>query len=415
MNREEYLKSRNSLYNEAQKLIDEGKIEEANQKMKEIQDLDNKFELEAKAQANLNALENNISIPAPIVNNILDENNVITLGMEVNNKDEKETYLYAWAKYMQGKQLENQEKEIFDKVNSKNDFHLNNAAMQVKGNEVLIPETVVAGIWREAGETYPLFGDVAPTYIQGDMTIITETNSGDDAAWYDEATKVEDSEVKFGEINLKGCELAKSITVSWKLRKMAIKEFIPYITTILAEKMGAALAKAIYSGKGKPGSSDSFKAQPLGIKTALEAESSTPQVITYAKGSKVDYDDLTTAMSKISKYFNGAYIYANNDMIWNQLAQIKDAMERPLFIPDVTSGGVGRILGKVVKEDDSIGSGELLIGNIKKGYAMNINENVSLYTEEHVKERTTDYMSYSIVDGTPITTKAFALVKEATA
>ena len=46
---------------------------------------------------------------------------------------------------------------------------------------------------------------------------------------------------------------------------------------------------------------------------------------------------------------------------------------------------------------------------------MNINENVSLYTEEHVKERTTDYMSYSIVDGTPITTKAFALVKEATA
>lgn len=250
MNREEYLKSRNSLYNEAQKLIDEGKIEEANQKMKEIQDLDNKFELEAKAQANLNALENNISIPAPIVNNIVDENNVITLGMEVNNKDEKETYLYAWAKYMQGKQLENQEKEIFDKVNSKNDFHLNNAAMQVKGNEVLIPETVVAGIWREAGETYPLFGDVAPTYIQGDMTIITETNSGDDAAWYDEATKVEDSEVKFGEINLKGCELAKSITVSWKLRKMAIKEFIPYITTILAEKMGAALAKAIYSGKG---------------------------------------------------------------------------------------------------------------------------------------------------------------------
>lgn len=414
MNREEYLKLRNSLYEEAQKLIDEGKIEEANKKIQEIQNLDNNFEVASKAQANLNALENNISIPAPIVNKVVDKNNAIFVG-EGEIIDEKEVYLYAWAKYMQGKQLENQEKEIFDRVNSKNDFHLNNTAMQVKGNEVLIPETVVAGIWREAGETYPLFGDVVPTYIQGDMTIIKEINTGDDAAWYDEATKVEDSEVEFGEINLKGCELAKSITVSWKLRKMAIKEFIPYITTILAEKMGAALAKAIYAGKGQPGTSDSFKAQPLGIKTALEAENNTPQVITYAKGSKVGYDDLTAAMSKISKYFNGAYIYANNDMIWNQLAQIKDAMERPLFIPDATSGGVGRILGKIVKEDDSIGTGELFIGNVKKGYAMNINENVSLYTEEHVKERTTDYMSYSIVDGTPITTKAFALIKEATA
>ncbi len=34
---------------------------------------------------------------------------------------------------------------------------------------------------------------------------------------------------------------------------MSIDEFVPYITSLLAEKMGAALAKAIVDGKGKPG------------------------------------------------------------------------------------------------------------------------------------------------------------------
>ena len=55
MNREQYLELRNGLYTEAESLINEGKIEEGQAKMQEITDLDNKFENEAKALANLNA------------------------------------------------------------------------------------------------------------------------------------------------------------------------------------------------------------------------------------------------------------------------------------------------------------------------------------------------------------------------
>ena len=55
---------------------------------------------------------------------------------------------------------------------------------------------------------------------------------------------------------------------------------------------------------------------------------------------------------------------------------------------------------------------ELLLGNVSRGYAMNINENVTLYQEDHVKPRATDYMTYAIVDGDVLTTKAFALLKK---
>ena len=54
------LQLRNGLYSEAEQLINEGKIEEGEVKMKRITDLDNRFDNEAKALANLNALKDNL-------------------------------------------------------------------------------------------------------------------------------------------------------------------------------------------------------------------------------------------------------------------------------------------------------------------------------------------------------------------
>ena len=62
MNKEQYLELRNGLYTEAENLINEGKLEESQAKMQEITELDNKYENEAKALANLNALKDNTRI-----------------------------------------------------------------------------------------------------------------------------------------------------------------------------------------------------------------------------------------------------------------------------------------------------------------------------------------------------------------
>ena len=57
MNKEQYLELRNGLYTEAETLTNEGKLEEGKAKMQEITDLDEKFDNETKAMANLNALK----------------------------------------------------------------------------------------------------------------------------------------------------------------------------------------------------------------------------------------------------------------------------------------------------------------------------------------------------------------------
>ncbi len=56
MNKKKYLAMRERLMNEAQQLIDEGKAEEAQEKMQEVTALDEKWDAIAQAQANINAL-----------------------------------------------------------------------------------------------------------------------------------------------------------------------------------------------------------------------------------------------------------------------------------------------------------------------------------------------------------------------
>ena len=413
MTKKAYLEKRKALLDEAQNLLNEGKLEEYRAKENEIKDLDAQFEEIATAQANMNALAEN-----PVVTDIAN------LGVQVAGAtpaaapipaapqpmDEANLYRVAFAKTMMGMALEQNEVELFNRVNA--EFRRANATQTAAQHSILIPETVRNGIWQEIGEAHPIIGDLAMTFVPGDLTIIKEENPLSDAKALDEDDEAgDDDELGFGELNLSGCELAKAITISWKMKKMSIDAFLTYITSKIAEKMGNALAKWVTVGKGKPGTGDIWKAQARGIETVLVAESGTPQIVTYT--GNVEYDTMVDALGKIkSGYLNGSAIYAKNTVIWGQLAKIKDDNKRPMFIPDVTTGGVGRMFGLVVKEEDGIPDDEILIGNVSKGYVINANENISMYQEDHVKQRITDYMGYAIIDGDVLTTKAFAIIKK---
>ena len=112
--------------NEAEGLINEGKIEEANAKMEEVKQLDNQWEEITKAQANLNALNNSTKITDITAQslNVKGVKEVDTVNNETLNKsDEKEMYLTAWAKDMMGQNLTQEEEEVFNKVNA--DFRNN--------------------------------------------------------------------------------------------------------------------------------------------------------------------------------------------------------------------------------------------------------------------------------------------------
>lgn len=402
MNRKQYEAKRKQLLDEAQALIDEGKTEEAEAKMQEVGALDEKWDAIAQAQANLNALN---SDPKPR-NPFGTEGDAMNLGASKTSENPKEdawaseTYKNAWAKKLMNLGLTDEEEKAYRLVNE--------AYTHTTGNtSIVIPKTVTNGIWEEAGELYPYFGDVSKTYVNGVLSMIMDDTSSD-AAWYDEATKTEDGKETFKQFSLDGCELSRAITVSWKLKEMAIEDFIPYIQRKMAKKMGAALGYGSTHGAGKV---EGQKPEPTGVVTALEKEADTPQIVEYS-GTEPTYKDITTARGKVkSGYAAGLRIYANSRTIWTQLANIVDANKRPIFIADPTTGGF-RVLGMQVKEDDSMKDGEILMSNPGMGYTMNINKEMTVLPEDHIKDRETDYCGYAIVDGNALTTKAHALLKK---
>lgn len=403
MNKKQYEEKRALLMKEAENLINEGKADEAQEKMDEVTALDDQWEAIATAQANLAALTRD---PKPIG----------PIGMSGKTGDENgeenpleaawasEKYVNAWAKQMMGKSLTAEEQKTYQMVNE--------AYTHTTGNtSIVIPKTVARGIWEMAGSMYPYFEDITKTYVNGVLSLIQEDTSSD-AAWYDEETATEDGKETFKEYTLSGCELSRAITVSWKLREMAIEDFIPYIQRKLAKKMGAAAGYGATHGKGQK--AESGKPEPVGVVTALKGEEGTPNIVTYAKGSTPTYANLTATRAKIkSGYAAGLKVYANSNTIWNKLANIMDQNKRPILVTDPTSGGAIRIFGMEVKEDDSMLDGEILMSNAADGYHANINKEMTVMTEEHVKARKTDYCAYAIIDGAPVTLKAHALLTEA--
>ena len=413
----EYLEQRQALMNELQGLIDTGASdEEYTAKKSEIEALDEKWAAICQRQADLNALsdsQSTVNVQALAGVNMDNAAPVAAVSMapvaaQANDPESmvsSDAYVNAWAKVMMGQKLSADEQNLVQMVNA--------YTHTTENTGIVIPETVAAGIWDMVEDLYPLWADVQKTYVKGNYTVPISSASAE-AAWYDEGTATADGTETFRSLTLTGCELARSVTVSWKLREMAIADFIPFIQRKLAQKMGAALSYGVAKGKGQPGSGDTFKPEPKGIITELEAETSTPQVVEYT-ASALSYTNLTAARAKVTVGKNQLAFYANAETIWTELANVKDQNQRPIMVADPVNGGVSRIFGIPVKEDDSLAAGEIILGAPSVGYIANVNKDMSIVTEEHAKARTVDYCSYAIVDGGVLSTKAFALLKRATA
>lgn len=408
MNFKIYTQKRQQLLDEATELLEEGKVEESNAKQKEIEVLDKEYEDYAKTMANLRALRGTVPAQTDILD-LTGKSSANTGNAEGVPTYKSESYASAWAKLMHGDVLNKEDQMVIDTVNNR----FENSEVKEK-HQLVIPETFRAGIWETAAEEHPVLQEVLPTNIRGDVTIIVDVSENSDADWIDEDEESKDAEVNEDEVNLSGCELSKSITVSWKLKKMSREDYIPYIIRKLGQKVGNAIAKSLFTGKGVATSDDAWKSQAMGVETKIAKEANTPQVVEY--DDVITYENLTAAMGRIrSKYKSGLVIYASNTVVWDKLANILDKNGRPIFIPDVTGASVGKIFGVPVKEEDGTSEGSVVFGNYRDAYALNFNEVMTVYTEDHVKARKTDYMAYGIADGDVLDTKAFAVLKKKTA
>lgn len=401
MTKNEYLQKRKDLLAKGQGFTDQGKLEDADKVMQEIIDLDEKYEEIAKAQANLNALQEpkNLTGHDGIKNVVGNSSTTLhSITMEdMENKDDK-LYHQAFMNHLLDIPLSNDQSDVFNKINS----DIKN--LDTGSTGIVIPKTTSNKIWEKVNEMFPFYSKVLKTSVKGNLELIQE-DSSTDAKFYSEDEVTKDGDEKLKTFNLTGCELSRSIPVSFKLKEMSMEDFEAYIVRKMARKMGMAAAHSAMTGKGKPGQNDDFKAEPYGVVTVLKAETKKPQIVAYTGAPTMA--NITSLIAKVKGY-NGSF-YAKGTFIWDVLVHITDKQGRPYFVPNPADGGVGKMFGKTVFEDDTVLDGEMLYGDAEM-YQINFNKQITLDTEIRKKARMIDYLGYAIIDGAPITTEAFSLL-----
>ena len=338
MNKEQYLAKRKELLAQAQKFLDAGKTEDANAKMKEIETLDNEYEVAAKAEANLNALKDNVKI---------------------TNLEDK-------SKNIDGQVIDTMVKENTDKADIYNSLEYRRAFMNnvLKGTPIpdkftnadantktsdvgsVIPTTILEKIIEKMDSTGMILPLVTKTAYQGGLSIPTSTVKPV-ATWTPEGSGSDKQKKATGSIVFAYHKLRCAVSVSFEVSVVTLGVFETTIINNIAEAMTKALEQAIISGTGV--------GQPKGV---LAETVVTGQNVDIAAADEPDYDTLINAEAALPLAYENGAVWCMTKKTFMKFVGMVDQQGQP--IARVNYGIAGRpersLLGRTVVLNDYMAS-----------------------------------------------------------
>lgn len=283
MTRNEYETKRKALINEAEALINEGKLEDANGKMDAVTKLDQDFEAAAKASANLRALA---QPPVPLAG--------VGEGAVFNPCNQDETA------------------DMYDSIEYRKAFMnyvLNgtaiptkfvNAAATTKTTDVgsVISPTVLNRIVEKMETTGTILPLVTKTAFAAGVTVPTSSVKPE-ATWVAEGAGSDTQKKTTGQIDIKGYKLRCAISMTLETSVMSLQVFETVFVNSVSEAMVKAQEKSFITGSGT--------GQPKGVLTEAVADG---QNIDLAASADPTYQTLVDAEAALPlAYENGA--------VWN--------------------------------------------------------------------------------------------------
>lgn len=198
-----------------------------------------------------------------------------------------------------------------------------------------------------------LFSDVTRDTIPGQYELVRHKSitKGDAAKTAEGAAPTDEEQNVFDHITLTGDEIKKTVKLSRKMMVQSLDSFRTYINREVSARCGVAGDKIVLAKLV-----DSTLGMAAGNK------------INVAKAGTLTKADVMKALSLLKTYGNpaakGVRIYANQSTIWNQIAAIEDATKRSYFIDERDDDPTvkGRIFGSIVKLEDNLEDGVIMLG-----------------------------------------------------
>lgn len=300
MTKEIYLNKRKALVDEAQACIDSNDMKGYAAKEKELKKLDEDFEAQATAQANLNALNGNVSSKAA---------EFYANKAEPSDDFGSLEYRKAFMNYVA------QRTPIPD--NFSNAFQ--NVTTSTGDVSPVIPTTVLNRIVEKMENIGTVLNLVTRTNYKGGLTIPT-SNIKPTATWVTEGAgvTVQKSGVN-GTITFTYHKLKVAVSMTLEVSVMSLSAFETKFVNDVSYAMVKALEQAIIDGSGTD--------RPKGI---LAETPATGQALQIASGTALSYDILIAMEAALpSAYENGA-VYAMTKKTFMAMYGITDDNGQPI-------------------------------------------------------------------------------------
>jgi HK97 family phage major capsid protein len=284
-----------------------------------------------------------------------------------------EEYRNAFLKHLRGEDMNEVETRAFTFLTT--------------NTEAPLPTVMQNRIIDLIGEEHPIVADVDTLHSGTSISVPVAKTIVADAGETEEGAAANELQITFDNVDLSGDDYTANVELSYKMANMAIPAFETYLINKIAERLGAKLAE--------------------GIVATIKEKMAAANKIT----SGIDYANLCAgfgALKRVSK----PIVYGTRETVFNKLVGMVDSNKRPIFQQPITAEAAGHLLGAVIKYEDAVAAGELLIGDPKK-YLQNVVAPIMIESDRDLKNHKHIVSGYTCQEGTLTDDKAFALVSEA--
>lgn len=376
---------RAQLMADAQKLLDEGKTDDANAKMAEVEVLDDRFEAEAKVQANLNALAGKTV-----------ENPLIDQGVVASMKgQESKTGMYDTDEYKKAFMA-----YVLEGTPIPRELVNSDATTKTSDAGSVIPTSTMQKIYDKMEAIGMILPLVTHTSYKGGLAVPTSSVKPV-ATWAAEGVGSDKQKKPTGSITFAyyklRCAISMSLEVSVVTYPMFEAQFVENVATAMVE----AKERAILSGSGS--------GQPKGIMKESVPEG---QKITVAKDAEaLTYADIVAAEAALPQAYDADAVWCmTKKTFFEQVVGMVDANKQP--VARVNYGFEGKpvyaifgrrvvLVGDYMSSFGASTSGDTVVAFIYNFRDYILNTNLAMTFRRYTDNATDDEVTVAVelVDG----------------
>lgn len=380
MDKAVYQSKRLELCNQAQDLVNAGRLEEFNAIKKSIEDLDNDFDIQAKALNEMLVLNRGNQVTDIEKLSINKKGKVIdTMNNNfVNETTSTQEYRMAFMNYVtKGEAMPAEFKNV------------------TKTTEVgaVIPDNVLQKIVEKMESTGMILQLVTRTAFKGGVTVPTSTVKPV-ATWVAEGAGSEKQSKTLGAVTFAYHKLRCAVAVSLEVDEMALPVFEATLINNIAEAMTKAIENAILNGSGV--------GQPKGILTETAAETITVD-------GAITFEDICQAEGALDLAYEKDAVWFMSKKQFAEVLAIVDQQGQP--VARVNYGLAGKperaIFGRPVVLNNYMPEGTAAFLFNPKDYILNTS--FAMGIKEYYDEDTDDRIKKSVmlVDGKAVDCGSF--------